>query len=160
MRRIVYSNYGLSYIRIKKVASTSITAAFTDGNQIIGDTVVKGDFSFAVVRDPIERFLSAWDHHKGPLQHVDNQCTLTDLLDLMPEGHKGLGMDDNHLIPQERFLEGHEVDLVFTLDALPEMWEHLQALFPELPDLPHHNRSGYEIPCTSEERERIEALYA
>ena len=159
-RRIVVSNHGLSYIRIKKVASTSITSALTDGKEILSDKVLPGDLSFAVLRDPIERFIAAWYHHKGPSQPLEVQMSLSEFLDTMPEGVKGFGMEDGHLTEQRWFLEGHRIDTIFTLDQLPYMWTVLQGLHPTLPDLPHYNNSGVELTCTPEERERIKALYA
>lgn len=172
-------NKGILFIHIPKNAGTSLSRALY-GHAIKHDTVRYyerfapdlADFepSFAVLRDPVERFLSAYRHAKtgGCDREVaapfrDAYLGLRDVDDALDhvEQRRSIYDIDHIFRPQTWYITRRDgtigvrhLVLLHQIDRLPRYIS--RAIEP----LPHENcSSGEEIPLTPEQIARIRILY-
>jgi hypothetical protein len=163
---VIITNYGLSYTPIKKVASSSITDVFTRGIHMTSTHPMHGLPSLIVIRDPVDRFLASWWHLRGRDEFIskDFWMSLDDFISLVESGDgEELNLDNPHLIDQQKIVDRHPPDITLAFEHLDLQWKLLQADFPDLPNLPHHNNlkeHGHQHTCRPDQFRRIEKLYA
>ena len=113
-----------------------------------------GYFTFAVVRNPYERTVSAWQWYRKV-----HACEMS-FKDFLTTNHEG-----NHNHPQTEFIEDDGriiVDKVYRYEKLDEVWKDLRRCFGITHKPPHLNktdRKHYSAYYDAETRALAEAMF-
>lgn len=169
------------FIHVPKTAGTSMehkllprtgghhTAAYVRSQ--IGETAWREAFTFAFVRDPLDRFVSGWQHWKRD----DNSCTFEAHFDRAARWvneRRKIPLSDialthmPHWAPQNWFIFncGHrlQVDFVGRFHRLHDDWNAVCSRIGLDCDLPHYRKSDC-LPSASyytpERRAAVSGLY-
>ena len=141
------------WIRVPKVASTSIRQAWLEPlapKQSYLKAIQTNCYTVMFVRDPIDRFLSAY---KRNFRHWKLDQLVNELITLQPvEVNK-------HLRPQWTFQRGLTVDFIGKYENLTEDWDKLRERF-KLRKLPWANRSlSSDHHLTKEQLIKLKTYY-
>ena len=175
---------GVVFVHVPKTGGTSVARALygTDGGghrtirdyrAELGDAFVDGAFSFAVVRDPVERLASAFRYLKAgggnrlDAAFGDRVLVRYDTLDAFVRGWLGpeTVREQVHFRPQAEFVTGADgaldLDLVARHERLAEDYEAVRRRTGRGGPLPHLNvgppRSAPDL--SAEARARVRDLY-
>ncbi|MDR3429240.1 hypothetical protein [Silvimonas sp.] len=181
MLRDIYAKSPVIFVHVPRNGGTSISTTLygtkiwhltLDALNHLMPNEIKGKPTFAMYRDPIDRFtsaikflstggtalISAADVTKRKLSSIN---TIDGYLDYI-ENAKSIYDLDFVLRPQSIFLGGKtpKVDFLFSLDDGMEMIG--KALnFPDMPSIPKTNESlGEKIQLSKEQIDRIKRIYA
>ena len=172
---------GVLFIHIPKNAGTSVSLALY-GQMIKHDTLryyerVAPDLlaslpSFAVIRDPVERFVSAYRYARNggsgdrqvaaPFKTAYMQFrTLDDAIDHVEAGEAPYAMD--HIFrPQKRFIVNRNGEIAVTKLVRLDRLQDLSGILPphRLAPIRHRNRSrDHKVALSAAQIERISTLY-
>lgn len=125
----------IAYIPIPKVASSAIRGV-VQGRHV--EQVPEGYFSFAFIRHPWDRLVSALYSNLRSFAPLDERLAM--FVD-QPDGRM-----DSHVRPQHLFLEGHRVDFIGRFDHLEVDWEAL-AYITDL-EMPERLNAGKHRPAS------------
>lgn len=149
----------IAFIYVPKNASESFRAIL--GKQGFRNRVsfnhvaetVRESFKFAVLRNPIDRYVSAYlEGSKKEFKQMEGSLTLDEHWDrfvrLIPK--RGEGVWDEHLFPQYLHLIEKDgtplvIDRFLFMDSLEEDWRKLSSELGLSPDLLHIRRSPEEL---------------
>lgn len=154
------------FVHVPKCGGTSIERTLAAPNQTVGGHSTAGAmrkkwpqewaewFTFSIVRNPVDRFLSAWSYLRHEPVHSAHNNRIVHELDTLPafcarlEAQPDLIHSMVHLIPQSRFLQGISgqilVEKVYKFEELDEAWKEICARLGVDKKLPHLNRSKRE----------------
>lgn len=161
-----FEHHRCFFVHICKTGGTSIERTLAAPNQTVGGHSTAGAMrkkwpmewaewlTFSVVRDPVDRFLSAWSYLRHEPVHPAHNNYLIHELDTLSafcarlEAQPDLIHSMVHLIPQARFLQGISgqilVQKVYRFEELEEAWKDICARLGVDKKLPHLNRSKRE----------------
>ena len=130
------------------------------------DTLFPGGFfdaEFAIVRDPVARFLSAFNHHRraiGPLTPFSRFLSRMERRVRQNGDHFGYRYD-NHFLPAHRFI-GERTQLLRLEDGLPAAMERIARIVGvDLPYSPQDNVRSYAYSRTgSAPRQVLKRIFA
>lgn len=158
-----FEHHRCFFVHVPKNGGTSIERTLAAPNQTVGGHSTAGAmrkkwpaewaewFSFAIVRDPVDRFLSAWSYLRQEPVHPAHNNAIVHELDTLNkfcarlEAQPDLIHSMVHLIPQARFLQGISgqilVEKVYRFEELDLAWKDICARLGVDKKLPHLNKS-------------------
>lgn len=126
-------------------------------------------FKFAILRDPVERFLSAWRYLRQQNIHpnlgnaqIHTLRTLECFLDAL-EADPVIIERIVHLMPQSAFVcdaNGSVMVSTFVYEDLPESWRRICLILGISKPLPLLNVSTHDTERTERAEEMVRRLYA
>jgi hypothetical protein len=150
------------WVRVPRVASSSIKAAWPEPlapNRPYGQAKKVDDSYLTImfVRDPLRRFISAWDF-KGVRCHEFNRRITLDRAIKQLEKKDPFDVD-RHFRPQWTFEEGLRIDFLGHHETIENDWLKVMDLTNVKP-LPHVNASrGKRTQLTKEQQLRLIEYY-
>ena len=104
------------------------------------------DGFFAIVRDPIERFKSAFEHARSTSPLPPTRSINDFALNILPKNYNKVGWYDNHFLPQSSFIPPRRNCQLFSLsaDGIVALKKYIEIEILKSPlekDLPFKNKS-------------------
>ncbi|MBR0558804.1 sulfotransferase family 2 domain-containing protein [Neokomagataea anthophila] len=172
---------GVLFVHVPKNGGTSICDQLYGGimmhesiryYQHVAPDMVRILPSFAIWRDPVERFISAWSFaRRGGTQRVNMHPsvnalyrtlhTLDDAITLVEKAPSPYDVD--HIFrPQHWYLCNRQGELavskLFSMAQINDLPQHIPQLKKR--SIPHLNKNAHALQVTEEQKHRIRALYA
>lgn len=187
----VYHKWRTVFVQVPKNASTSIHLTLgnqTDGaheHELFIETISNNDpeliesyFSFGVVRNPYDRFVSCYEYYKDPETGYNWNYSFEEMVDIFySRGKYFYTTEERHWWPQSRFLAVKNIPLVDKIVKYedldlewPNVIEEIKKMTPPkfslpMPSLPKanvtniRNNRNWEDYYTEELKEKVYWLY-